>query len=257
MSNVNSLEIVEHFAARSNLYDKFGTWVNNDTILSFIKEYIPEFQDKKLDIVDLGAGTGVVSKYIFREYLFNKSITAVDICAKMLSAILEPEIKKCVTSVESMPFANNTFDVAVSRQCLHYVEQLEQAIEEIKRILKKDGVFILAQIVPIESEMKEYWSDMIRFRQPLRKHYFSENDWINSFVDHGFNLLSIERFSHRGSINKWANKYNINDSTLLDEHKRWLLKAPQQFIEEYNVLENEDDVSYNSFWFVAKFSLEK
>lgn len=257
MSIVKSLEIVEHFAGRSNVYDTFGTWVNNDAILSSMTEYIPESHEKKLNIVDLGAGTGAVSKYIFKEYPFNKSITAVDICEDMLSKILEPEIEKCVTTLESMPFANDTFDVAVSRQCLHYVEQLGQAVKEIKRILKKNGIFVLSQIVPLESEMKDYWSEMIQFRQPLRKHYFSENDWINTFTIQGFNLVSIERFSHRGSIKKWANKYNISVSVLLDEHKRLLLKAPRQFIEEYSVLENEDDVNYNSFWFVAKFVLEK
>lgn len=250
-------EIVEHFSSRSNVYDIFGTWVNNDTILSSIIACIPASPEKLLDIVDLGAGTGAVSKYIFKEYPFGKSITSVDICEDMLSRILESEIKKCVTSIETMPFANDTFDVAVSRQCLHYVDQLGQAISEIKRIVKKNGMFILSQIVPFESQMKDYWSEIIKFRQPLRKHYFSEADWINILTYEGFNLLSIERFSHRGSVLKWANKYNITNLTMINEHKRLLLKAPKQFIEEYNVIQNGEDVNYNSFWFVAKFCIDR
>ena len=56
---------------------------------------------------------------------------------------------------------------------------------------------------------------------------------------------------------KWASKYNITDLDMIDEHKKLLLNAPEQFIKEYNVSQNNDDVNYDSFWFVVKFSLTK
>lgn len=256
---MNVTEITKHFSSRSNTYDAISTWVNNDTILSCITDCIPELlgEQEILNIVDLGAGTGAVSKYIHRKYPFNKKITAVDICQDMLSKISEPDIIKYVSSLENMPFLDNTFDVAVSRQCLHYVENLDQVIQEVKRIVKDNGVFVLSQIVPLESAVKDYWSKVIKFRQPLRKHYFSEKDWINLFICEDFSVLSIERFSHRGSVMKWASKYNISDFSMIEEHKKLLLNAPKQFIEEYNVLQNADDVNYDSFWFVAKFRLNK
>lgn len=256
MGTLKTSDIEEHFSNRSNVYDAFGTWVNNDTILSSMASFIPESQDRSIDIVDLGAGTGAVSKYILKEYPFEKSIIAVDICADMLEKISGFAIERCVASLESLPFDDNNFDVAVSRQCLHYIEQMEQAIKEIKRVLKNNGVFILSQIVPLESQSKGYWSKVINFRQPLRRQYYSEKDWIAALFSEGFIPLSIERYSLRGSVKKWGSKYNISDSSLIDEYKRLLLEAPSQFTEEYNVSQKGDDVQYDSFWFVAKFRVE-
>lgn len=257
MNSIKSIEISKHFSSRSNVYDTLGNWVNNEVILSSIAACIPKSPQKLLNVVDLGAGTGAVSKYILGKYPYDISISAVDICPDMLSKIENTEIKKYVASLDSMPFENDTFDVAVSRQCLHYVEDLKQAIREIKRIVKKKGIFVLSQIVPLDSNMKAFWSEIIRFRQPLRKHYFSEFDWINLFIYEGFKLLQIERFSHRGSVKSWAKKYNISDLSVINEYKRLLLNAPKQFIEEYNVSQDMDDINYDTFWFVAKFTLDE
>lgn len=257
MNAIKSIEISKHFSSRSNVYDTLGNWVNNESILSSIEACIPKFPQKLLNVVDLGAGTGAVSKYILEKYPYSISISAVDICPDMLSKIENAEIKKYIASLDSMPFENGIFDVAVSRQCLHYVEDLKQAIREIKRIVKKKGIFVLSQIVPLDTNMKEYWSEIIRFRQPLRKHYLSEPDWINLFICEGFKPLLIERFSHRGSVKNWANKYNIDDLSIINEYKRLLINAPEQFIKEYNVSQDMDDINYDSFWFVAKFILDE
>lgn len=256
MNTRTTSDIRDHFSRRASEYETFGTWVNDEAILFAIMDCIPKLSPQILNVVDLGAGTGAVARYILKKYPFSKSVTAVDICPEMLSKILEPEIKKYVTSLENMPFENDIFDVAISRQCLHYVENLEQAIKEIRRIIKNNGVFILSQIVPLESTMKDYWYKITKFRQPLRQNYYSEDDWIASFKYEGFFPVSIERFSHRGSVLKWANKYDISDLALINEHKKLLLNAPKQFIEEYNVVKNGEDVNYDSFWFVAKFRLD-
>ncbi len=58
--------IVEHFAKRSMQYDSTSLWVTNETILEKMSLFLPE-EDKRYKILDLGAGTGAVSKYILNE----------------------------------------------------------------------------------------------------------------------------------------------------------------------------------------------
>lgn len=44
---------------------------------------------------------------------------------------------------ENIPFANEYFDVVCSFNSLDHVEDLKQSVSEIKRVLKKDGLFLL------------------------------------------------------------------------------------------------------------------
>lgn len=245
-------DIAEHFSQRAAIYNESGTWVNNDRILSSITSCLP-IEQNHLDIIDLGSGTGAVANYIFNNYSNINSMVAVDICKDMLECIDNPQIGKVLASLDKLPFRDNTFDAAVSRQCLHYIENLEKTISEIRRVIKKRGVFILSQIVPLESSSKSYWEKVIRFRQPLRCSFSSESEWIYLFTQAGFQLSSIQRLSTRSSLKKWAKKYAIKDSNKIKEYKDLLLDAPREFLVEYNIEENGEDVFYDSFWFIAKF----
>ena len=167
------------------------------------------------------------------------------------------KIQKIVSSLEEMPFPNNEFDVALSRQCLHYVNNLEETIKEIKRVIKRNGIFILAQIVPLENGTQNYWKEFMKYRQPLRKHHFTQNEWEDLISNSGFQLISDQTFIHKSSVIKWAHKYSIRDQNSINEQKRILLEAPDTFIKDYCVAVEGEDVTYNAFWFVAKFRVNK
>lgn len=255
MTQIGNIELSRHFSARSTTYDLHGTWVNNNEVLSQIVRFLPSTTIDPVQIVDLGAGTGAVSMYIYQNYSLCKDLHTVDICSDMLAKITEPCIRKHIASVESLPFADHSFDVVVSRQCLHYVDDLECSASEIKRILRGGGIFILAQIVPLDTAQQKYWEDMIRLRQPLRKHFFSGKEWIKFFASHGFTLQASNTFSHIGSVKKWVKKYEITDTELIRGYERLLRQAPESFKNEYNVIENGDDITYSSYWIVAKFTI--
>ena len=127
-----------------------------------------------------------------------------------------------------MPFIDNSFDVIVSRQCLHYIDNLNKVIDEIKRVLKSGGIFVLSQFVPLETKTKGFWTEMMKIRQPMRKNFYSENDWIALFKQHGFSVKSIERYSLTYSIKNWAQTYNVKQNVELspyDSDKISVLKS--------------------------------
>ena len=89
----------------------------------------------------------------------------------------------------------------------------------------------------------------------MRKHFFSGKEWINFFASHGFTLQISNTFSHIGSVKKWVKKYNIIDTELIRGYECLLRQAPESFKNEYNVIENGDDIIYSSYWIVAKFTI--
>ena len=124
--------IVEHFAKRSIKYDSISLWVKNETILENMLNFLPK-DEKKYKILDLGAGTGAVSKYILNNYKKSVEITAVDNCLPMLEKINEQKIQIVESDVGRMPFLDHSFDIVISRQCLHYVENIDEAMSEVRR----------------------------------------------------------------------------------------------------------------------------
>ncbi len=55
-----------------------------------------------------------------------------------------PSPRLTIGSIERLPFADGTFDVVMANHVLHHVPNLIHSIQELKRVLKPDGVLITA-----------------------------------------------------------------------------------------------------------------
>jgi ubiquinone/menaquinone biosynthesis C-methylase UbiE len=67
-------------------------------------------------------------------------------------------------SIESTNYADGQFDVVVAVSVLEFVPDVQKALTEIKRILKKDGVFIT--ICPMESKLLDFFLSLYTTKKP-------------------------------------------------------------------------------------------
>lgn len=250
-------QVSKHFSGRASRYDSCGNWIRNEDILNAMISEFPISQEKKYDIVDLGTGTGAVITHILNDYEGFRSLVAVDICSEMLDKISDSKIHKYVASLENLPFDDNSFDIAVSRQCLHYVDDLDVVLNEIKRVLRPGGLMVLGQIVPLENGYKDYWNKIMKLRQPLRQRSFSEWEWIQCFTNAGFKVCSVQNFQNRGSMYGWIKKYNVSDKNIIEEYRSMYVHAPQIFKQDYEIEEKEGNVEYTTYWTILSFELEE
>lgn len=95
--------------------------------------------------LDIGTGTGVLP---LNMYKFGADITGIDISAEQIEAAKElinerkiENIKLIVSPAENNGFADNAFDCITAAQCFWYFDR-NKIIDEIKRIIKPNGVFI-------------------------------------------------------------------------------------------------------------------
>lgn len=241
--------IIEHFSKRVNTYGRKNNWVSDINILHKIKELIPN--DAKI-ILDEGSGTGAVACFLEAE-IEDSIITAVDSCQEMLEKINSSKIRKVVASVDNLPFEDGTFDLVVSRQCFHYVKNLHAVCTEIKRVLKPGGVFILAQIVPYDITTQPYWEVLMRIRQELRIYAWAEEQWIDFFKLEGFSLLEKNNYMHVSSVQTWKNSYSIDDIEKIKTFSKMLVQCDENYKQKYNVIVQDKNVFYNSYWLIASF----
>ena len=67
-------------------------------------------------------------------------------------------------SIEKTNFADEHFDAVIAVSVLEFVPDIPQALSEIKRILKKDGVFIT--ICPMESKILDFFLSLYTSKAP-------------------------------------------------------------------------------------------
>ena len=98
---------------------------------------------KAKTVLEVATGTGLIAKSIVNAAAH---IEATDASAKMiLEAKRDNRSAKLHFSVQDMfrlPYAEESFDVVIVSNALHIVPQPENALQEIKRVLKDDGVLI-------------------------------------------------------------------------------------------------------------------
>jgi len=105
--------------------------------------------DQNLAVLDAGVGTGrTVGPILGR----GVELVGVDISTEMLHKMAEKlrnknqmnQVSLIVGDVAKLPFRACSFDLVLSLQVLHLVENWREAIKDAKRILKPGGVFVVA-----------------------------------------------------------------------------------------------------------------
>ena len=98
---------------------------------------------KAKTVLELAAGTGMIAKNIVNTAAH---IEATDASAEMIAeAKRDNRSAKLHFSVQDMfrlPYADKSFDAVIVSNALHIVPQPGEALREIRRVLKDDGVMI-------------------------------------------------------------------------------------------------------------------
>ena len=121
----------------SNIY-KFYDLINTVLTLGFDNSWREKAVSNLIgtSVLDLGSGTGAAF-----DQLLNYETTAIDPDKKMLE--LNTFENKVLGSAENLPFEDNSFDNVFCSFVWRNVSDANKALEEVHRVLKPGGKFIL------------------------------------------------------------------------------------------------------------------
>ena len=97
-------------------------------------------------ILDVGVGNGASSKYL-KKHFPNSQVLGIDISTTAIRAaaqLVEPSLSFEVKNVENTNLPVSEFDLITAFQTHFHWSDLTQAFLELKRILKPDGIILLA-----------------------------------------------------------------------------------------------------------------
>ena len=128
-------------------------------------------------VLELATGTGLIARHIVDAAAH---IEATDASPEMIAeAKRGNHSAKLHFSVQDMfrlPYADQSFDVVVVSNALHIVPHPEQALREIRRVLKDDGVLIVPTFThagnSLSGRVRAFFMKLAGF--PLRSKWTSE-----------------------------------------------------------------------------------
>lgn len=150
--------------------------------------------------LDLGCGGGHVA---FALAPHAGEVIAYDLSPDMLAAVAKTAAGKGLANiavqqgrVESLPFADASFDMLVSRYSAHHWRGFDAALMEARRVLKPGGVAVFADIVAPADKLSDTWMQTIELlRDPSHQRDYSEAEWRDALERAGFK--PGEPFTHR------------------------------------------------------------
>jgi len=127
-------------------------------------------------ILDAGVGTGAAIPDLFNRYK-KAQLVALDISENMLAqtaehgSLLQSPHLICA-DVESLPFADNTFDLIFSSLSMQWCNNLNAAFLEAWRALKPGGLFVFSTFGPDTlKELRNSWASV------------DDANHVNQFID--------------------------------------------------------------------------
>ena len=127
-------------------------------------------------ILDLGAGTGAFSGALLKRYR-KADVIALDIAENMLQRVQSRagwfRRPRCVCADgESLPFADNSFELIFSNLMLQWCVDLESTLSELRRVLAPGGLLMFTSLGPDTlMELRASWEVVDGYTH------------VNSFID--------------------------------------------------------------------------
>src|SRR6266403_2080233 len=138
-------------------------------------------------VLDLGAGSGLVSQMRFRGMC--RHVCGLD----TVQGVLTNQHLDCakVGSGEDIPWADNTFDIVFANNVLEHLKEPERVFAEVRRVLRSGGVFLA--------------------KTPNRFHYVP---LIAQLTPHSFHRL-VNKLRGRNAADTFPTLYRANSKNKL------------------------------------------
>jgi ubiquinone/menaquinone biosynthesis C-methylase UbiE len=141
---------VEHFnRTGKNPFMEEGYW---QSVEQTTKELIQRYSKDGDKILDVGVGLGRLLEDFTRLKRYG-----MDISTSYLDITKKKGIDCCLSLIEDMPYKDLYFDVITCTDVLEHVLDLNLAIKNILRVLKKNGILIIR--VPYKENIEWYLSE--------------------------------------------------------------------------------------------------
>ncbi len=146
------------------------------------------------DVLEIGCGAGILSNHLNEKYRVN--VTGIDLDPEQIELAKEYQEKKenlqfMVADATKLNFSEEeSYDLAISTYVMHHISNWEEALMEIKRVVRTKGFYIFYDMA--------YSKFIVKIFRPIVKKYgiYTAQDIKRFFEKNSFNLIYEEKQKH-------------------------------------------------------------
>ncbi|RLZ07914.1 class I SAM-dependent methyltransferase [Acinetobacter sp. 2JN-4] len=176
-----------------------------------MQQLIQKYEFKK--ILDLGCGGGHVSYHIAP---YVEEIIAYDLTPSMVELVTTQAKVRGFENIfgqqgaaESLPFSTQRFDCVITRYSAHHWQNVAQAMNEIHRVLEKNGKVIIVDILGNSHPVIDtFFQTIEKIRDPSHVRNYSLQEWMDFAEFSGFRVDVIEKQTLDLEFQSWVERMN-------------------------------------------------
>ena len=161
-------------------------------------------------VLDLGCGPGIYAKILkgrgAEVYGIDLSSKEIEIARSHVSGV---DFR--VGSAYDLPYKSGSFDLVVSALVVEHFGDVDKAFREVRRVLKRDGVFVFSIINPVtgvthsmkgrpknqrkfddyfeEGKVESYWWRKLKHETMMTSYHRTYQSWIRAILRNGFTIV--------------------------------------------------------------------
>jgi SAM-dependent methyltransferase len=198
--------VVQHFTARAERYDRSSSWCTDDALLDLIFDSAEV--SPKSRVLDIACGTGLVSARFKGRVA---EVVGLDLTPAMAEQARERLDTFVAGSAHELPFADDSFDAVVCRQGIQFME-LERVLPEMVRVLRPGGRLVTADLHAYNHLDRAEYFEVLRLRNPARRNFFVSGDLLGPLFEAGCTQVNALPYVSIEDVNAWSDNGAIDES---------------------------------------------
>lgn len=199
--------------------------------------------DSSSIVLDIATGGGHVVKSLAPHA---GQIFATDLTYEMLETAKghldsgASNIFYVIADAESLPFLENTFDAVTCRIAPHHFPNPDIFIQEVSRVLKHGGKFLLIDnIAPEDEELDDFVNRLEKLRDDSHVRSYSEKEWKTWFEQANLSFVKAEHRKKKFNYPDWVKRTTTSEEQvkIVDSH----LLSASKIIQNYFSIESTND----------------
>lgn len=135
-------------------------------------------------VLDLGTGTGYLT-FPLAKMFPHAEIVGLDIVEKVLDKNRRKVLHENLSNLHFIsyngiyfPFANEEFDMIVTRYALHHFPLINDTFHEISRILKPSGTLFLSDPMPNDNDTERFVDAYMQMKKDGHIKFYTQKEWV-------------------------------------------------------------------------------